>query len=126
MLQGTQPVRRRARACVRGSYTSLAAPPQIQVGNFNQTIATLQLGGSETAIVVSIAICSALLLLSVVGKERCPPLDASWGRPAHLALVPSEDRWVGERCDGPGTLTEGMEQVKDRVPATLRGVPRGP
>lgn len=42
---------------------------QIQVGNFNQTIATLQLGGSETAIVVSIVICSVLLLLSVVGKS---------------------------------------------------------
>lgn len=42
---------------------------QIQVGNFNQTIATLQLGGSETAIIVSIVICSVLLLLSVVGKE---------------------------------------------------------
>lgn len=41
---------------------------QIQVGNFNQTIATLQLGGSETAIVVSIVICSVLLLLSVVGR----------------------------------------------------------
>lgn len=39
------------------------------MGNFNQTIATLQLGGSETAIVVSIVICSVLLLLSVVGKE---------------------------------------------------------
>lgn len=42
---------------------------QIQVGNFNQTIATLQLGGSETAIVVSIVICSVLLLLSVVGES---------------------------------------------------------
>ncbi|XP_045241601.1 plexin-D1 isoform X2 [Macaca fascicularis] len=41
-------------------------PITIQVGNFNQTIATLQLGGSETAIVVSIVICSVLLLLSVV------------------------------------------------------------
>uniref|UniRef100_A0A8C6RPP6 Plexin D1 n=1 Tax=Nannospalax galili TaxID=1026970 RepID=A0A8C6RPP6_NANGA len=41
-------------------------PITIQVGNFNQTIATLQLGGSEPAIVVSIVICSVLLLLSVV------------------------------------------------------------
>uniref|UniRef100_A0A8C0P458 Plexin-D1 n=1 Tax=Canis lupus familiaris TaxID=9615 RepID=A0A8C0P458_CANLF len=41
-------------------------PITIQVGNFNQTIATLQLGGSETAIIVSIVICSVLLLLSVV------------------------------------------------------------
>ncbi|XP_007517198.2 plexin-D1 [Erinaceus europaeus] len=41
-------------------------PITVQVGNFNQTIATLQLGGSETAIVVSIVICSVLLLLSVV------------------------------------------------------------
>ncbi|KAK2091376.1 Plexin-D1, partial [Saguinus oedipus] len=42
-------------------------PITIQVGNFNQTIATLQLRGSETAIIVSIVICSVLLLLSVVG-----------------------------------------------------------
>ncbi|KAM6216563.1 plexin-D1 [Rhynchocyon petersi] len=41
-------------------------PITVRVGNFNQTIATLQLGGSETAIVVSIVICSVLLLLSVV------------------------------------------------------------
>ncbi|XP_042536035.1 plexin-D1 [Dipodomys spectabilis] len=41
-------------------------PITIQVGNFNQTIATLQLGGSETAIIVSIVVCSILLLLSVV------------------------------------------------------------
>lgn len=41
-------------------------PITVQVGNFNQTIAILQLGGSETAIVVSIVICSILLLLSVV------------------------------------------------------------
>ncbi|XP_015415833.1 PREDICTED: plexin-D1 [Myotis davidii] len=41
-------------------------PITVQVGNFNQTIATLQLGGSETAIIVSIVICSVLLLLSVV------------------------------------------------------------
>ncbi|XP_031811453.1 plexin-D1 [Sarcophilus harrisii] len=42
-------------------------PITIQVGNFNQTIATLQLGGSETAITVSVVICSILLLLSIVG-----------------------------------------------------------
>ncbi|XP_030891403.1 plexin-D1-like [Leptonychotes weddellii] len=48
-------------------------PITIQVGNFNQTIATLQLGGSETAIIVSIVICSVLLLLSVVGKDPFPP-----------------------------------------------------
>lgn len=45
------------------------------MGNFNQTIAILQLGGSETAIVVSIVICSILLLLSVVGTE----LGRGWG-----------------------------------------------
>uniref|UniRef100_F7GEJ6 Plexin-D1 n=1 Tax=Ornithorhynchus anatinus TaxID=9258 RepID=F7GEJ6_ORNAN len=42
-------------------------PITIQVGNFNQTIAMLQLGGIETAIIVSIVICSILLLLSIVG-----------------------------------------------------------
>lgn len=41
-------------------------PVTVQVGKFNQTIAMLQLGGSETAIIVSIVICSILLLLSVV------------------------------------------------------------
>ncbi|XP_042307160.1 plexin-D1 isoform X2 [Sceloporus undulatus] len=41
-------------------------PVTIQVGKFNQTIAMLHLGGSETAITVSIVICSILLLLSVV------------------------------------------------------------
>ncbi|KFV70049.1 Plexin-D1, partial [Dryobates pubescens] len=41
-------------------------PVTIQVGKFNYTIATLQLGGGETAIIVSIVICSILLLLSVV------------------------------------------------------------
>ncbi|KAK2091382.1 Plexin-D1 [Saguinus oedipus] len=56
-------------------------PITIQVGNFNQTIATLQLGGSETAIIVSIVICSVLLLLSVVGKEPHPQ-DTLEGRPA--------------------------------------------
>ncbi|XP_013931200.1 PREDICTED: plexin-D1 [Thamnophis sirtalis] len=38
----------------------------IQVGKFNQTIAMLHLGGSETAITVSIVICSILLLFSIV------------------------------------------------------------
>ncbi|XP_026506045.1 plexin-D1 [Terrapene carolina triunguis] len=42
-------------------------PVTIQVGKFNQTIAMLHLGGGETAIIVSIVICSILLLLSVVG-----------------------------------------------------------
>ncbi|XP_039336724.1 plexin-D1 [Mauremys reevesii] len=42
-------------------------PVTIQVGKFNQTIAMLHLGGGETAIIVSIVICSVLLLLSVVG-----------------------------------------------------------
>ncbi|XP_075794852.1 plexin-D1 [Pelodiscus sinensis] len=41
-------------------------PVTIQVGKFNQTIAMLHLGGGETAIIVSIVICSILLLLSVV------------------------------------------------------------
>uniref|UniRef100_A0A803U0W3 Plexin D1 n=1 Tax=Anolis carolinensis TaxID=28377 RepID=A0A803U0W3_ANOCA len=41
-------------------------PVTIQVGKFNQTIAMLHLGGSETAITVSIVVCSILLLLSVV------------------------------------------------------------
>uniref|UniRef100_A0A8D0HJ08 Plexin-D1 n=1 Tax=Sphenodon punctatus TaxID=8508 RepID=A0A8D0HJ08_SPHPU len=41
-------------------------PVTIQVGKFKQTIAMLHLGGSETAIIVSIVICSILLLLSVV------------------------------------------------------------
>ncbi|XP_061474459.1 plexin-D1 isoform X2 [Rhineura floridana] len=41
-------------------------PVTIQVGKFNKTIAMLHLGGSETAITVSIVICSILLLLSVV------------------------------------------------------------
>ncbi|NXR08939.1 PLXD1 protein, partial [Semnornis frantzii] len=41
-------------------------PVTIQVGKFNYTIATLQLGGGETAIIVSIVICSILLVLSVV------------------------------------------------------------
>ncbi|XP_044307242.1 plexin-D1 isoform X4 [Varanus komodoensis] len=41
-------------------------PVTIQVGKYNETIAMLHLGGSETAITVSIVICSILLLLSVV------------------------------------------------------------
>ncbi|XP_019392531.1 PREDICTED: plexin-D1, partial [Crocodylus porosus] len=41
-------------------------PVTIQVGKFNQTIAMLHLGGGETAIIVSIVICSVLLLVSVV------------------------------------------------------------
>ncbi|XP_053151779.1 plexin-D1 isoform X2 [Hemicordylus capensis] len=41
-------------------------PVTIQVGKFIQIIAMLHLGGSETAITVSIVICSILLLLSVV------------------------------------------------------------
>ncbi|NXW63285.1 PLXD1 protein, partial [Eurystomus gularis] len=41
-------------------------PVTIQVGKFNYTIATLHLGGGETAIIVSIVICSILLVLSVV------------------------------------------------------------
>ncbi|XP_054831796.1 plexin-D1 [Eublepharis macularius] len=41
-------------------------PVTIQVGKFIQTIAMVHLGGSETAITVSIVICSILLLLSIV------------------------------------------------------------
>ncbi|KAM3848606.1 plexin-D1 [Vipera latastei] len=41
-------------------------PVTIQVGKFNQTITMLHLGGSETAITVSIVICSVLLLFSIV------------------------------------------------------------
>ncbi|XP_043934564.1 plexin-D1 isoform X2 [Protopterus annectens] len=41
-------------------------PVIVHVGKFNQTIATVHFGGSETAIIVSIVICSILLLLSVV------------------------------------------------------------
>lgn len=66
---GTQLVRRTEAWLQQGLLCHpLPHCAQIQVGNFNQTIATLQLGGSETAIVVSIVICSVLLLLSVVGK----------------------------------------------------------
>ncbi|XP_063282383.1 plexin-D1 [Pelobates fuscus] len=41
-------------------------PVTIQVGKFNQTITTLHLAGIDTSIIVSIVICSILLLLSVV------------------------------------------------------------
>ncbi|XP_029442705.1 LOW QUALITY PROTEIN: plexin-D1-like, partial [Rhinatrema bivittatum] len=48
------------------STSERTLPVTIQVGKYNQTIAMLHLGGSETAIIVSIVICSILLLLSVV------------------------------------------------------------
>lgn len=51
-------------------FSSLRLLPQIQVGKFNYTIAMLHLGGGETAIIVSIVICSILLVLSVVGKGK--------------------------------------------------------
>ncbi|KAM9325436.1 plexin-D1 [Gastrophryne carolinensis] len=41
-------------------------PVTIQVGRFNQTITMLHLAGIDTSIIVSIIICSILLLLSVV------------------------------------------------------------
>ncbi|KAE8612142.1 hypothetical protein XENTR_v10012738 [Xenopus tropicalis] len=41
-------------------------PVTIQVGKFNQTITTLHLAGIDTSIIISIVICSILLLLSVV------------------------------------------------------------
>uniref|UniRef100_A0A8C6WPQ9 Plexin D1 n=1 Tax=Neogobius melanostomus TaxID=47308 RepID=A0A8C6WPQ9_9GOBI len=41
-------------------------PVTIQVGNFHHTIAKVQLGGSELAIVVSIVVCCVLLLLCTV------------------------------------------------------------
>ncbi|XP_063797295.1 plexin-D1 [Pseudophryne corroboree] len=41
-------------------------PVTIQLGNLNQTITMLHLAGIDTSIVVSIVICSILLLLSVV------------------------------------------------------------
>uniref|UniRef100_A0A8C9TUY4 Plexin D1 n=1 Tax=Scleropages formosus TaxID=113540 RepID=A0A8C9TUY4_SCLFO len=41
-------------------------PVIVQVGNFRKVIATVQLGGSELAIVVSIVVCSVLLLLCTV------------------------------------------------------------
>ncbi|KAF3860638.1 hypothetical protein F7725_000893 [Dissostichus mawsoni] len=42
-------------------------PVTVQVGNFRHTIAIVQLGGSELAIVVSIVVCCVLLLLCTVG-----------------------------------------------------------
>ncbi|XP_010220637.1 PREDICTED: plexin-D1, partial [Tinamus guttatus] len=48
------------------STTERQLPVTIQVGKFNHTIAMLHLGGGETAIIVSIVICSILLVLSVV------------------------------------------------------------
>lgn len=39
------------------------------MGNFRHTIAKVQLGGSELAIVVSIVVCCVLLLLCTVGKS---------------------------------------------------------
>ncbi|XP_068185476.1 plexin-D1 [Antennarius striatus] len=41
-------------------------PVTVQVGNFHHTIAKVQLGGSELAIVVSIVVCCVLLLLCTV------------------------------------------------------------
>ncbi|XP_013871381.1 plexin-D1 [Austrofundulus limnaeus] len=41
-------------------------PVTVQVGNFHKTIARVQLGGSELAIVVSIVVCCVLLLLCTV------------------------------------------------------------
>ncbi|XP_038595585.1 plexin-D1-like, partial [Micropterus salmoides] len=43
-------------------------PVTVQVGNFRHTIAKVQLGGSELAIVVSIVVCCVLLLLCTVGR----------------------------------------------------------
>lgn len=86
------------------SREATAPPPtsiQIQVGNFNQTIATLQLGGSETAIIVSIVICSVLLLLSVVGKEPFSH-DAMPDLP-HLVPAPLKTGTLEKRHDGRGT-----------------------
>uniref|UniRef100_A0A8C6PPG4 Plexin D1 n=1 Tax=Nothobranchius furzeri TaxID=105023 RepID=A0A8C6PPG4_NOTFU len=42
------------------------AAQTVQVGNFHHTIAKVQLGGSELAIVVSIVVCCVLLLLCTV------------------------------------------------------------
>ncbi|XP_026187481.1 plexin-D1 [Mastacembelus armatus] len=41
-------------------------PVTVQVGNFRHTIAKVQIGGSELAIVVSIVVCCVLLLLCTV------------------------------------------------------------
>ncbi|KAI1893046.1 hypothetical protein AGOR_G00139850 [Albula goreensis] len=53
---------------VNGSLSSneRELPVTVQVGNFQKIIATVQLGGSEPAIVVSIVVCGILLLLCVV------------------------------------------------------------
>ncbi|OCT85775.1 plexin-D1 [Xenopus laevis] len=48
------------------SSTQRYLPVTIQVGKFNQTITTLHLAGIDTSIIISIVICSILLLLSVV------------------------------------------------------------
>jgi len=45
-----------------------SVPLQVQVGYFRRTIAKVQLGGSELAIVVSIVVCCVLLLLCTVGR----------------------------------------------------------
>ncbi|XP_068108861.1 plexin-D1 isoform X2 [Hyperolius riggenbachi] len=41
-------------------------PVTVRVGKFNQTVTTVHLAGIDTSIIVSIVICSILLLLSVV------------------------------------------------------------
>ncbi|KAL4645938.1 plexin-D1 [Arapaima gigas] len=53
---------------INGSLNSHKREQQVivQVGNFRKVIATVQLGGSELAIVVSIVVCSVLLLLCTV------------------------------------------------------------
>ncbi|KAM5148197.1 LOW QUALITY PROTEIN: plexin-D1 [Mantella aurantiaca] len=53
---------------INGSLSSSERflPVTIQVGKFNQTITTLHLAGIDTSIIVSVIICSILLLLSVV------------------------------------------------------------
>lgn len=73
--------------------------PQVQVGNFNQTIATLQLGGSETAIVVSIVICSVLLLLSVVGESPVGGTVAPmWGSLPKCLVGAFSPGTIGSHC----------------------------
>ena len=57
---------------------------------------------------MSIVICSVLLLLSVVGKEPPPSLVTPHGADLPTS-APSEDQWVGQRCNGPGTLNKGVE-----------------
>ncbi|XP_056129309.1 LOW QUALITY PROTEIN: plexin-D1 [Lampris incognitus] len=53
---------------INGSLSSSERelPVTVQVGNFHRTIAKVQLGGSELAIVVSIVVCCVLLLLCTV------------------------------------------------------------